>query len=295
MCWSTSYGKTSENFKKNNPKKIFIGLDINQKNLNNNRLFFDYTYLIPSHNKDNFLDFILKKLRVFSPCILIPGADEEAVKISENIKIFNKENIICNVMHESVIKSITDKFELGLKIKKISKENSIKSLLVERSSDLVDYALKLGYPKKNLIIKPKVGRGRKNTFILTESKKIEQNKDIPKAITLNNFVKDFRINSNYLLMQYIKGNSITVDVLANEGKLVFLLARKWSKAWRFPFPGQRVINNIKIKNLIKKLFKVYHFHGLFDIDIIIDENEKVFILEINPRPSGSILVSEIIE
>ena len=59
-------------------------------------------------------------------------------------------------------------------------------------------------------------------------------------------------------MQYIKGNSITVDVLANEGKLVFLLARKWSKAWRFPFPGQRVINNIKIKNL-KKLLKFITF------------------------------------
>ena len=95
-------------------------------------------------------------------------------------------------------------------------------------------------------------------------------------------------------MQYIKGYAVTVDVLANKGELVFLLARKWCEAWRFPFPGQRIIYNIKIKNLIKKLFKVYYFHGLFDIDIIIDENGKVFMLEINPRPSGSILVSEII-
>ena len=92
-------------------------------------------------------------------------------------------------------------------------------------------------------------------------------------------------------MKFIEGEAITVDVIVKEGNLKLLLARKWNKPWRFPFPGQKIISDIRIKKLVIKLCKYYCLNGLIDFDLI--RNEKgIYLLEINPRPSGSLFFAE---
>ena len=288
-------GKLADTIRNSNTKVKLIGLDANSKNLISNKRFFDKAYTIPKPNSPNFIRHLLKILCNENMIILVPGSDEEATEISKNIKIFKKNDIVCNVMDYKIIKSISDKYKLYKQCKKILKDNYIESYLIEDNKKLDIYAKRLGYPENDLIIKPRIGRGRRDTFRI--SKKINKNniksKDIPVNISLEDFKKTINTNNNdFIIMKFIEGEALTVDVLAKNGKLKFYVIRKWLETWRFPFPGQELLKEKKIEKLILKLFTIYKFHGLFDIDLIKKNDEKIYLLEINPRPSGSILVTE---
>lgn len=288
-------GKLADIIRISNKKIKLIGLDVNYKNLINNKKFFDKTYTIPRPNSPNFIKHLLKILCNENMIILVPGSDEEAVEVSKKINIFKKNDIVCNVMDYKVIKSISDKYKLYQQCKKILGDNYIESYLIEDNRKLDIYAKHLGYPENDLIIKPRVGRGRRDTFKISNkiNKKNIKSKDIPINISLEDFKKTIKINNNdFIIMKFIEGEALTIDVLAKSGELKLYVVRKWLKNWRFPFPGQELLKEKNIEKLILKLFTIYKFHGLFDIDLIKNNDEKIYLLEINPRPSGSILVTE---
>ena len=90
MCaGGPSMGKLIKSIRKYYKGKI-IGMDINFHNLENNSSHFDRTFLVPKTTKNNFIIEIIKSLKPITPCLLLPGSDEEAVMISKNHKLLKK-------------------------------------------------------------------------------------------------------------------------------------------------------------------------------------------------------------
>ena len=58
-----------------------------------------------------------------------------------------------------------------------------------------------------------------------------------------------------------------------------------------PNDGHIIINDKNLINLGKKIISKFKLSWLYDCDIMYDQNKKPQILEINPRPSGSVVVS----
>ena len=50
------------------------------------------------------------------------------------------------------------------------------------------------------------------------------------------------------------------------------------------------VRDVKIRNFLKKIVKKTNFHGIVEFEFLIDENDKLYIMESNPRISGSLRV-----
>ena len=278
--------------KYDNPSKKIYGLDADINN--KNKELFDKFYSIPFPSEDSFIPALLSILNNIGPSMLIPGADEEALIISSIKDILKKNNILCNVMDHNIVTSIVDKFYLNTNIIEANSNYAVKCIRVYNNIDFRKACIEMGYPSKKIILKPITGRGRRSTYIVSEDYFENKIKDIIPHIKMDDAIKEnLIIDNNMMVMEYVEGEAITIDVLGSKGKIVHTTIRKWNEKWRFPFPGQKIISDKNIDGLIKVISKIINLHGLIDIDAIKTEEGRIVFLEINPRPSGSVAVSEI--
>ena len=293
MCaGGNSMSSLIKKIKYNNPQKTIYGLDADINN--SNKKLFNKFYTIPLPNDDNFISTLLNILKNIGPSMLIPGADEEAIIISSYKDILTQNNILCNVMDHKTVTSIVDKLYLNTNIIEANPNYAVKCIRVYNNIDFRETCIKMGYPSKKIILKPITGRGRRSTYIVSEEYFENKIKDSISHIKMDDAIKEkLIISNNMMVMEYVEGESITIDVLGSKGKIVHTTIRKWNEKWRFPFPGQKIISDKNIDGLIKVISKIINLHGLIDIDAIKTEEGRIVFLEINPRPSGSVAVSEI--
>ena len=293
MCaGGNSMASLVHKIKYDNPQKKIYGLDANINN--KNKELFDKFYTIPLPNKDNFISTLLSILNNIGPSMLIPGADEEALIISSIKEILVKNNILCNVLDHNIITSIVDKFYLNTNILKANSNYAVKCIRVHNNIDFREACIEMGYPSKKIILKPRTGRGRRSTYVVSEDYFENKIKDMIPHITIDEAIKKNIIaDQNMMVMEYVEGEAITIDVLGSKGKIIYTTIRKWNQTWRFPFPGQKIISDKNVDGMIKVISKIINLHGLIDVDAIKTNEGRIVFLEINPRPSGSIAVSEI--
>jgi len=289
-----SIGSLVKIIKQNNPKKKLYGIDANININNNHKKLFNKFFTVPLPHEDDFISNLINILNNIGPSMLIPGADEEALAISNFRDVLKEKNILCNVMIKNIITSIIDKFYLNQKISEFNSDFSVQCIQVNNNIELKKSCINMGYPAKKIILKPIIGRGRRSTYIISEDYYENKIKDMIPYINLDKVIKKNLIKDNeMMIMQYVDGEAITIDVLANKGKIVQTIIRKWNEKWRFPFPGQKIISDSNVDELIKIISKIIKLHGLIDIDAIKTSDGRIIFLEINPRPSGSVAVSEI--
>jgi predicted ATP-grasp superfamily ATP-dependent carboligase len=295
MCaGSKAIASLVNNLKISHPKKKIYGIDVNLNIDDSHKNIFENFYSIPFPNDDNFITSLINIIEEIGPSMLIPGADEEAYYIGDYKNIIEKHNVLCNVMSGSIIKSLMNKLYMTEKVSKLNPDFSVNFTQIYNNNELKNICEQMGYPNKKIILKPIIGRGRRNTYIISEKYMKKQKEDMIPSISLSEILKkDIIKHNSMMVMQYVEGESVTIDVLANKGVIIKTVIRKWNKNWRFPFPGQQIIIDKKIDKLIKIISKVIKLHGLIDIDVIKTKDGRIVFLEVNPRPSGSAVVSEV--
>ena len=293
MCaGGRSMGSLIRKIKHNNPKKLIYGLDADINH--DNQKLFNKSYTIPFPNDENFISSLLSILNDIGPSMLIPGADEEASIISSLKDMLEQNNVLCNVMEHNIVTSIADKFYLNKNINEANPNYTVKCVRVNNNIDFRNACIAMGYPIKKIVLKPRIGRGRRSAYIISEDNFENKIKDIIPHIKMEDVIKRNVIpENNMMVMEYVEGEPITIDVLGSKGNIIHTTIRKWNEKWRFPFPGQKIINDKNIDDLIKVINKLINIHGLIDIDAIKTEEGRIVFLEINPRPSGSVAVSEV--
>ena len=196
-------------------------------------------------------------------------------------------------MNKKEITLIRDKYLFNSKINNEYSNYSVECFEVKNFSELKSICYDLGYPANKVIFKPKIGRGRRDTFIISSKNIKSKFSDSIPSIPLEDFESNNIFYKNSMMaMEFIDGKSITIDVLSNRGTLIQCVVREWNENWRFPFPGQKIIYNRKVLDLVNYVSTIYNLHGLIDIDAIITAEGRIVLLEVNPRPSGSIVVTE---
>jgi carbamoyl-phosphate synthase large subunit len=216
--------------------------------------FCDEFYKAPKGNDKDFPKF-LNKISSKAEAIYL-YVDEEIENISKNIKNF--PNLIKKVI-------LSPRKTLQICNNKRSFHNFFKSK-------------KIKIPPINFkglnIIKPSAGRGGKNVFTSKEK----------------SVAKLFKNNSKYLVQKYIFGTEYTVDsVFDKNGNLIFAIPRKRIVAQNVSIVGM-VKNHKKLIKKIKQISLYLRFYGPINFQFI-ENNEGIWLIEINPRLSGSVIFS----
>lgn len=235
-------------------KFYIIGCDQQPWGLAN--IVCDEFYLCPKGNSKKYLNFLKSISSKVDQIFLF--SDEEILNVSKNRK--KLRNIYSKIL-------ISDNKTIGLCNNKAKLKVYLKN-----------YIKFPGDNSKKLIVKPKIGRGSKYQIIIDKTKDIRIKNEISKS-------------KKYFVEEYIDGKEYTIDCVYDfENKLIFALPRERIIKSNLSIVGKIVKNN-RIVNYVKQLSKYLKFIGNVNIQVIINKKNQIFLIDINPRVSGSVIFS----
>jgi carbamoyl-phosphate synthase large subunit len=233
-------------------KKSFYVVGTDTQNLGNAKNYCDEFYLSPDGKSKKFINFLYKiSSRVD---LIFLYVDEEIRNVNKNrekLKKISNKLILSNFKTIEICtnKILTSKFFT----------NSSINIPAETYS-------------KQMIAKPVFGRGSKNLFY------IDNKKDF----------LFFKKKKNYFVQKFINGKEYTVDCLFDKnGNLIFHLVRERILHKSVSIIG-KTIKDKSIDKIIIKISSLLKFYGPINIQVIKDKNKKIWLIEINPRLSGSV-------
>ena len=270
-----------------------IGTDTNKDAIGKN--FCDFFYQVPKANDKNYIkriSLISKKNKID---VVLPTSEEEAYTLSKNRKFIENSKTKLACTDFDTIKIFNCKKATYKKLKQFNIPTP--EYVIIKKPSLLDLEIdKMLKKYKEIVIKPAISRGGRNVFIVSSKTKGFKIYDDRREIKtdLNNFKKNFKRNlkKNYplIIMNKLKEPVYDLDILAWKGIPLRIIPRKRFNS-AVPNDGHIIVNDQNLINLGKKIISKFKLSWLYDCDIMYDKKNKPQILEINPRPSGSVIVS----
>jgi carbamoyl-phosphate synthase large subunit len=250
------------------------------------KLFCNYFSLVPSGKDQNYFKAIHALVRKYKIHLVIPCSDEEALVLAKNRRLLETSNCVLACADYEVLKIISNKIKTYdvLKSKNIyvpyyNEANSIKEL-----KNLIK-----GYlaTKSAVVVKPAVGRGGRDVSVISNN---NDNGTINFNDFNNNIIKNYELLFPVIVMERLYEPIYDIDILAQKGKLIKSVVRRRINS-NNPNDGHIIENIPHLHNLAEKLSNIFSLNWLYDCDIMINNKGDPVVLEINPRPSGSIAIS----
>lgn len=214
--------------------------------------------------------------------VIVQFGGQTAINLASSLE--NRGVKILGTSLQSIDKAEDRKlFEEMLQRLEIPQPKGYTSTTVEKS---VKIANEIGYP---VLVRPSYVLGGRAMEI------VKNDDDLRKY--MKEAIKEITHDSPILVDRYIKGKEIEVDAIS-DGETVFIpgimehieSAGIHSGDSMSVYPTQTLKQEIKdkIAEYSIRIGKGFNFVGLFNIQFIVDENDKVYVLEVNPRSSRTV-------
>lgn len=267
-----------------------VGVDSNSSG--NSKELLDNYYQVPNGSDNRYIEKILDIVKNEKIEFILPGSDEEAICISKNKKIFNDIGVKPIVSSIDVIELITNKYNTyialakkGIRVPEYNIVNSIEEL----KSALYEY----GYPDTTVISKPVNGRGGRGLYVFEGNDNPPawlgsgQREKIIKKQDLTEEILGQAIQGDCLVMPALTTPSYDADVVAVAGVVKLAVVRERVNPAGIPFQGNKIHSDTLITQYCQDIATALDLDSIHDIDLMTDQNGRPCIIEVNPRPSGS--------
>ena len=266
----------------------------NQSNKCTAKYFLDNFVVTSGGNSPKYIEQMKKIVKKFKINLLIPGSDEEALNLSKNKKYFQKLNCNLATIDYETLCIFSDKIKTYQALKE--KNLPFPEFDIIKNNKEIKKKIKK-FNKKDFVIKPSLSRGGRNVIVVRS--------DINKVF-FKNFGREIhvpirKLNKKYFSMfkkdffplvisERLRDPTFDLDMLALNGKSIRVVARKRLNPAE-PNAGHIVKKIKKLENIGKNLIRKFNLSWLYDCDLMIDKKGNYKIIEINPRMSGSSVVS----
>jgi carbamoylphosphate synthase large subunit len=292
-CVGGEYGPELINSFRNNrfiKKMRIIGVDTKESLVS--KAFLDKFYLVPSTKKKNYIKIIDRIIKINKINIVLPTSDEESLILSKFYQN-SRVKIICSDYKQ--LKILSNK----IKTYKVLELNNIPLPKWFEINSEYDFIKGIKFFKENnkpFCVKPAISRGSRNVLVINNNLKSILNIGNSRERHLNFktflriYKKVYKNKYPLIMMEKLKAQAFDIDILSKNGKLINAICRKRVDSI-LHYKGHIIFNNKYLYNLSKKLSKIFKLNYLHDCDLMLDNKGNFRILEINPRPSGSVALS----
>jgi len=242
-----------------------------------------------------YVDEILKIATDNAIDLIVPRSDEEASTLSENREVFEDRGITIACGDIELLEKIRDKGltyslleEAGFSMPKWTLVSSLKMLReqLEKFLDVQD----------TVVAKPCSARGGRGVYIISRGMVEEKSDRTGRIISLGyqefcrKYLSDYSKFFPALVMEELVGDIVDVDLLMGNGLVIEAVIRRRLDR-DDPNSGHIIIQDERISRMVNSLALAFPLDYLCDIDIIYGSSGQPYVLEINPRPSGSVAIS----
>lgn len=255
----------------------------------------DKFFQIPhSSLRDEYLDSMEKICSNEEVDIIIPQNTFELLLLSERKKIFERKGTRILVSDPQAIEMSNNKYRLMQKCNEIGIPVG-EFKIVNNFKDLKIFAKKLGWPKREVVIKPPISNGLRGVRIIDENfdskKAFYSEKPTSLTTKMDNLYGVIGDSFPELIVtEFLSGIEYTVDVFRyNEQSIVIPRLRELVRSG-ITFTGK----SIKHEKIIEYSLALSNSIGLeycFGFQFKLDGKDCPKILESNPRIQGTMVLS----
>jgi carbamoyl-phosphate synthase large subunit len=265
-----------------------VGMDV--KNDVPARKYLDSYITIPPGNSEDYTDTLFNICKNENIKVLIAGADEEVIALTEKKDEFISIGVICIVPKKDKVDLFYDK----LAMYDFLSENGVtvpSYMGVRTLNDLEHACRKIPLHGGKFIVKLSRSRGGRGIFLVSLSAHetgtfFDRNEMAMISLTDMAEIVESTKDSMFMAMEYLEGDYYDVDVLSDNGVPVYLIQRKRVNPKGIPWQGSEITDNKKMADISANICNLLSLHYLYDFDMF-EKDGIVYPLEINPRLSGS--------
>lgn len=255
----------------------------------------DYFYTIPKAADDNFISEILNICKSEKIDVILPLVTKELLKLSIKKQRFLDIGTIVSVSDYSNLVVANNKGKLLQMLEK--KGISIPKYEIAGTAETLKKAIyQLGYPEQPVCFKPTVSNGSRGFRILDPNinrvQMLFNEKPNSTYIIMNDLISILEHANEIpeiIVMEYLPGKEYSVDVLADNGKVITAIPRlREATVSGITTRGVVVKESDVIEYASKVVFEL-GLHGNIGVQIRRNINNEPNILEINPRIQGTIV------
>lgn len=267
-----------------------LGTDANPEALG--QYFVDGFYVVPPGDEVAYVDKMLELVVQEEVDLLIPTSDEEALTLSSNREEFARVNCQLACAAHETLRLVSDKVDCysflenkGVPIplwRQASKEE-----------ELLEAIETLWANGTGVVLKPARSRGSRGVVVICDDAVESERNSRELSVSRMQFEKEVLSRwqpTKTLVMPKMAGPVYDLDVLAWQGQVVNSVPRRRVNS-RLPNLGHVVVDNPLLSKIAERLARLLHLSWLVDCDLMFDAVEQPWLLEVNPRPSGSVAVS----
>lgn len=266
-----------------------IGVDMGKNAIG--KLFCDKFIVVPSAKSKTYLKKIFNISNKNKVNIIIPASDEEALLLAKNRKIFEDRGIKILSSKYEALKIFSNKYETYKVLDHLNIDKK-KYQLIKNKKELKNFFKK---KQNEIVIKPVIARGGRGIYLirnLAKEKIVNSGREI--HLNYNLFKRKYLHTIRefpQIVTEAFQQPVYDLDFLVQKGVLKKLVLRKRIISEE-PNSGHEFCKIPKsVLQKVELLSKKFDLNSLHDIDLMKNKKGDFKILEINPRPSGSVSVT----
>lgn len=235
---------------------------------------------------DHYVDFLLNYCKKNDIKLLISLFDIDLYVLACNKSRFEEIGVCVVVSDEEFVKICNDKWLTYNYLK----DNNIKTPKTFLSIETTKEALKNKEISFPLIIKPRWGMGSLEIFTADNMDELQIFYNKIKREIWNSYLK-YESNQDrdncVIIQQKICGDEYGVDIINDlDGNHISTIIRKKIAMRSGETDAAEIVENKMINTMMSKLEKISNHIGNLDVDVLKDDNDNYYILEMNARFGG---------
>ncbi len=272
-----------------------IGVDVNSDAVG--FAMVDKHHQIPRGRNKHFIPKLLNIAKREKVDVILPLVTNELEQLAKGVDKFEKAGIKVGISPLLGLRIANNKHllmdlaeNLGIPVPRF--------FIAKTQNEMNKAIKKLGYPKKNVCIKPPVSNGMRGFRILTEKVNMADLLLNQKPTGIYTTLRELKLVLQQarrfpplLVMEYLPGREYSVDVLAKDGNALIVVPRERLVLKNgISFIGM-VVNNKKIINATEKLVRSLKLNGCVGFQFKEDSRGVPKLIESNPRLQGTIVLT----
>lgn len=276
-------------------KPYLVGVDVSPEA--SGRAYGDAFYQVPWAEDRAYVDELARIVALEKVDIVLPGSDQEAFRLSSGRQQIVAAGAKVLASPTSVLDLIRDKaatyrtlYTAGVRVPE--------HVCVTGADGLWAAVTDFGYPRRSVIVKPVAGRGGRGMRVLAC-------RDEVPAPWIGSGARESRLekppspdemqawfaDGMLMVMPLLHAPAYDVDVFAIGGRARAALVRQRFNPAGIPFAGNRIVSDPAIMKYCLEIAEALGLDALHDIDLMTDAQGRPSLLEVNPRPSGSVVAA----
>ena len=257
--------------------------------------FADEFAVVPLGSDPSYAQSIEALVKRSGVDIVIPASDEEALSLARDRKLIEQHGCQVACTDYDTLMTVSDKARcyehletLGITTPQWARAFGEEEIH-ERVAELLEVST------MGVVVKPAVSRGGRDVIVITRAKPEARYGTSTRETHLSH--EGFRQHDltalkgrDVIVMERLVEPVFDIDMLAWQGEPVRVTARRRRKS-DSPNDGHTFLDRRDMIDLGTELIRKLSLSWLYDCDVMMTGEKEPAVLEINPRPSGSIAVT----